>query len=81
MKFEIENGDLFIQVARNEPDRFIMEYQNGTLDEHFSTSEPVTESEVIETFQALHVLRHLGLNSFHGKKWIYKNEKGRDVFP
>jgi hypothetical protein len=29
----------------------------------------------------LHVLRHLGLNSFHGKKWIYKNEKGRDVFP
>jgi len=48
----LDLDDLFIQVAIDAPDEFTMEYQNGTSDEHYTTSGPVTESEVIDTFQA-----------------------------
>ena len=36
-----------------------MEHQNGSLDEHFSTAEPVKEQEVLEAFGALAVVQNI----------------------
>ena len=77
----LETGDLYIQAARNETNEFLMEYQNGSLDEHFSTAEPVTESEVINTFQAFACGDTSWFEQFSWEKMNLEKEKGKGCLP
>ena len=45
-----------------------MEYQNGSLDEHYSTEENVSEKEVIEAFQAFTRGETTWVDQFNWKK-------------
>jgi hypothetical protein len=42
----------YVQVALNRDGSFTLEYQEGTLDQHFEATRPVTLDELIRAFAA-----------------------------
>ena len=58
----------YLQIAGDTSSGFVMEYQNGSLDEHYSTEENVSEKEVIEAFQAFTRGETTWIDQFNWKK-------------
>ena len=69
----------YLQVAGGTSAGFLMEYQNGSLDEHYKTSEDVSAEKVIEAFKVF----SQGETSWHDQfKWDKEELKqGSGCFP